>query len=134
MGKEGGEGRDPNHTFWLRHRGEGLRDKDGRGKKGEGREGGNLGVLPPASRGIIGHGRLRSAKRFPRLFTRTIHLKTLLSVTDWLTFSRLVVVCVCDCVCVLDCCIIQRPLGCLNTNKWLFLLVEPNRQYQSMHH
>jgi len=40
-GKGGGEGRVPNYTFWLRQRREGLKDRDGRGKKGEGREGGN---------------------------------------------------------------------------------------------
>ena len=30
---------------------------------------------------------------------------------DWLTFSRQTVVCVCDCLCVLDYCVIQS-LGC----------------------
>ena len=62
-GREGegrGEGRDHNHTFWLRHRGEGLRDRDGRGKKIEGRRerGGReeiWGVLPPALGGGHGH-------------------------------------------------------------------------------
>ena len=42
-GEGRGEWRAPNHTFWLRHRGEGLRDKDGRKKKGEGSEGGDVG-------------------------------------------------------------------------------------------
>jgi len=36
----GGEGRGPNHTF-LATPPRRLRERDGRGKKGEGREGGN---------------------------------------------------------------------------------------------
>jgi len=54
-GREG-EGRRrqrPNHIFWLRHRGEGLRDRNGKGEKGEGREGGNWGYCLQLLGGII---------------------------------------------------------------------------------